>query len=500
MGNAAGKEATGSSGSASGRSQSNAGISTSTFTREYLAEPSGYHQYRQNMKTVSKRKRDKDTEKVKIREKQIMELVIKYNENVDGGYLAPFDNYKYGLGYNTEIVRSLIIKRKLSPFFTPLQDFDASWSNDELLSYLRENLTLHENIKPNDLNVEYEDPNEHKLHLSANALRRKETKNQINKIKERAAELQNFENSKFKKNLRYSIKEPTQYLDIPSNDLLLRIYKNAEECPICFLFFPKFLNTTRCCSQPICTECFVQMKRSEPHFPHDENDEGTPAEEEETDPEKLISEPVKCPFCAVPNFGVIYTPPTDFSTGVEGSCKAGEFKFIDNTIVEEEQENGIEDTSLTEIDLADPFSTKKEKNEEMKKQRGSSGFTNTTKIELNSTKRRSLIPADSDNVITVDAIRPDWEQNLLAARTKMARRSAAATALHATSIMDNDEPGYAERHGQRNNRGNRHSSRAPRSYQQQQQLEERLIEEAMRLSLLDEEERQLKERLKKKGM
>lgn len=45
---------------------------------------------------------------------------------------------------------------------------------------------------------------------------------------------------------------------------------------------------TRCCDQPICTECFVQIKRAEPIPTH------------------LESEPAACPFCMETNFGGVY--------------------------------------------------------------------------------------------------------------------------------------------------------------------------------------------------
>ena len=36
------------------------------------------------------------------------------------------------------------------------------------------------------------------------------------------------------------------------------------------LYYPKHLNISRCCLQPICSECFVQIKRLDPHPPHDD--------------------------------------------------------------------------------------------------------------------------------------------------------------------------------------------------------------------------------------
>ncbi|WFD34347.1 SNF1-interacting protein [Malassezia cuniculi] len=72
--------------------------------------------------------------------------------------------------------------------------------------------------------------------------------------------------------------------------------ENGNECPICFMSFPTDLNYSRCCHQPICTECFVQIKRAPPN--------------PSADPP---SRPAACPFCVTDNFGVI------FSTSAHGS-------------------------------------------------------------------------------------------------------------------------------------------------------------------------------------
>lgn len=53
-------------------------------------------------------------------------------------------------------------------------------------------------------------------------------------------------------------------------------------------YYPPGLVHTRCCDQPICTECFVQIKRADPTTTH------------------LESEPAACPFCMEPNFGCLY--------------------------------------------------------------------------------------------------------------------------------------------------------------------------------------------------
>lgn len=53
-----------------------------------------------------------------------------------------------------------------------------------------------------------------------------------------------------------------------------------------YQYYPANINYSRCCDQPICTECFVQIKR----------------------PEATL-EPAACPFCVEPNFGILYHPP-----------------------------------------------------------------------------------------------------------------------------------------------------------------------------------------------
>lgn len=57
------------------------------------------------------------------------------------------------------------------------------------------------------------------------------------------------------------------------------------ECPICLLTFPKNTNYTECCKQPICTSCFVKIKRPSSG--------------------RVIS----CPFCNHANFSVCYHKP-----------------------------------------------------------------------------------------------------------------------------------------------------------------------------------------------
>ncbi|MGB1598478.1 MAG: hypothetical protein ACPIOQ_37330 [Promethearchaeia archaeon] len=58
---------------------------------------------------------------------------------------------------------------------------------------------------------------------------------------------------------------------------------DLDECPICFLWYPGGLNRSKCCKQPICTECYLQFKK-----PNSQKQ-------------------VTCPFCNALNYAVKYT-------------------------------------------------------------------------------------------------------------------------------------------------------------------------------------------------
>lgn len=176
------------------------------------------------------------------------------------------------------------------------------------------------------------------------------------------------------------------------------LYKDAAECPICFLYYPPYLNRTRCCDQPICSECFVQIKRPDPHPPehHDDpsNPTPTPPPEEEG---LLVSEPSACPFCVTPEFGVTYEPPP-FRRGLVYSGPASR----------------------------NPLSSP------------SSAMASTTSLQAPSQggrRRTTSLSASAPQVITTDRVRPDWAKKLADARAHALRRSAAATALHNAAYM-----------------------------------------------------------------
>lgn len=185
------------------------------------------------------------------------------------------------------------------------------------------------------------------------------------------------------------------------------LYKDASECPICFLYYPPYLNTTRCCEQAICSECFVQIKRPDPHPPeHEQPDPNAPpmsAEDQEAQEQGLlVSEVATCPYCKTPEFGITYTPPT-FRRG------------------------------LTYASSSHPY--------QVMSARSSQTSVSSSGLSPGPGRRRGTsLSATAPEVITTDKVRPDWASKLAAARAHAARRSAAATALHTAAYLMNGQP------------------------------------------------------------
>jgi hypothetical protein len=180
------------------------------------------------------------------------------------------------------------------------------------------------------------------------------------------------------------------------------LYKDAGECPICFLYYPPYLNRTRCCDQPICSECFVQIKRPEPHpADHAENDPNAPPASEGNNGEEsqLVSEPAACPFCVQPELGVTYIPPP-FRRGLTYAPDVGGRPNANSAM-------------------------------------SSTSSLSSGNIPLTGRRRATSLSASDPAVVTTDKIRPDWAQKLANARAHNARRSAAATALHTAAYMMN---------------------------------------------------------------
>ena len=192
------------------------------------------------------------------------------------------------------------------------------------------------------------------------------------------------------------------------------LYKDAMECPICFLYYPPYLNRTRCCDQVICSECFVQIKRPDPH-PPEHGDPANPAPAssvagleatDEDGDDQLVSEPAACPFCVQPEFGITYEPPA-FRRGL--------------TYVNQSTTHPLAKAASAMSSSSSLASTT-----------GSACQRSPTSA---SRRRTTSLSATAPTVVTTDRIRPDWAQKLSTARAHAARRSAAATALHTAAYL-----------------------------------------------------------------
>ncbi|KAJ3502664.1 hypothetical protein NLJ89_g8784 [Agrocybe chaxingu] len=331
-----------------------------------------------------------------------------HDDTVDYGSLVPQGVYTGPRDWNQPIVSQLIVARRLAPFYRPLEDYDDSWDDDQILAARKE----------------LPDPD------SADTVTR--------------IEATAMASSSSKSKRPGLLKEPAK----PE----AQVYRGAVECPICFLYYPPNINHSRCCDQAICTECFVQIKRNEPTATH------------------LVSEYAACPYCVQENFGVVYTaPPWRAGLGSDGA-------------------NGIWS------DQREPAAVPTHK------------------------RRQKSFGADSPEVVTTDQIRPDWEAKLEAVRAAVARRAnrriimrqvgdrlipvgVTSGRVHALSPEEAAAAsaaveGSSSRRGRR--RGQQNGAFEQYVGMSGQDLEELMLMEAMRLSLLEHEEYQRKEAEEKK--
>ncbi|PSS37419.1 hypothetical protein PHLCEN_2v723 [Hermanssonia centrifuga] len=61
-----------------------------------------------------------------------------HDDTVDFGYLTPQGIYTGQRDWNQAIVTQFIIDRKLAPFYRPLEDYDESWDDDQILAAMKE--------------------------------------------------------------------------------------------------------------------------------------------------------------------------------------------------------------------------------------------------------------------------------------------------------------------------------------------------------------------------
>jgi hypothetical protein len=458
-------------------------------------------------------------------------------ESVDGGFLVTLGTYTGPEDFNKGIVRQLQIERRLAPFWKGLEDHSDAWTEAQLIAAARglpipapdevppemeqslsqasasvhpppesqaESLTVpipsRSFSQQSDASTSLSAPHS-AFSMSGPSTPSGGPLSSSPLFRSRAKTLASLAGSA--ESGRLSQPDVTlQEIRLPheptvnGTPLEAVLYKDASECPICFLYYPPYLNHTRCCGQDICSECFVQIKRPDPHPPEHEQP-GQPPRNPEEEAGLLVSEIAACPFCVTPEFGVTYEPPP-FRRGLAYASPSTPLSALRNAT------SAVSSTtSLTP----------------------SAGSGAPLSVSPSSAMRRraTSLSATAPNVITTDRVRPDWAKKLADARAQALRRSAAATALHTAAYMlgsDASGSGHgssrsALRLGGRSRRmilvdsignrgalprigdGNESGSQADGASGRQrvgrvEDLEELMMLEAIRQSLLAEEERKSK--------
>ncbi|KAH6842606.1 hypothetical protein B0I37DRAFT_200234 [Chaetomium sp. MPI-CAGE-AT-0009] len=379
-------------------------------------------------------------------------------EHVDGGYLVTMGTYTSPEDFNKPIVRQLQIERKVAPFWRGLNDFDDQWTEPQIIAAARglpippPDQVPPEELIPRPLPTNARagpSPNLDSLTVpitgrSPSTASEHAASNPASALPSPTSAQAPRANSPFKprgKALAAVLGgagsrngSTTEFMpreiNLPHDPFVngqpieVFLYKDATECPICFLTYPPYLNHTRCCDQPICSECFVQIKRPDPHFPegHNEND---PNHNPEETAGLLVSEPACCPYCTQPDFGVTYEPPP-FRRGLSYS--------ISLTALGASNAAMSSSSSINSATLSP---------------------TNVSPSNGTGRRRNQSVSASSPSVILTDRIRPEWATKLQAARAHLARRAAAATALHTAAFLVSgpENRAFRSRFGRRNNGG-----------------------------------------------
>jgi len=208
---------------------------------------------------------------------------------------------------------------------------------------------------------------------------------------------------------------------------------NCEECPICFLYYSGGLNRSTCCKQGICTECYLQIKV----------------------PNALQ---VVCPFCNAQKYSVIFSGPK--SKEQKEKEEEEQQKVIELQIKMRKEEE--ERDRQREIE-------KKKKQELTDKSRTESPSQSSTTTGRSSTTSSSTVSAS-------------WDEF----NEHHAPHIYSSTGTH--PVVSSTAPRLAVTTSQQTSRFS-HSGPAaafiPPNYQNEEELEELMLMEALRLSLLD---------------
>ncbi|KAG8169858.1 hypothetical protein KVR01_000603 [Diaporthe batatas] len=416
------------------------GIGQSSSSSASRPDPS-YERRETKQEREARRLERERVQRVKERERSIRE------EHVDGGYLVTMGVYVGPEDYSKPVVRQLQIERKVAPFWRGLNDFDEQWAEHQIIAAARGLPIPPADQTPPDELVPRP--------LSSSASPSASTQNLNNLTVPMGPRTQSVASDRSASNVGSALPSPTgpgnkssaspfkprtkalaaalslgsrngssaelapREINLPNDPFVngqpleVFLYKEGSECPICFLYYPPYLNHTRCCDQAICSECFVQIKRPDPHFPegHGDGEQAEPAPNPEEQSGLLISEPAQCPYCQQTEFGVTYDPPP-FRRGLTYAIPPGGVGTMSTAM---SSSSSLNSAALSPTPMSPPPS-------------GTGGGR----------RRTQSLSANAPNVITTDRVRPDWATKLAAQRNHQARRAAAATALHTAAFLMGD--------------------------------------------------------------
>ncbi|KAL8643434.1 MAG: hypothetical protein Q9226_008377 [Calogaya cf. arnoldii] len=386
-------------------------------------------------------------EKDRIARKRERERSMR-EEHVDGGYLVTQGVYTGIEDFDKAVVRQLMIERRLAPFWRGLNDLNESWTENQLIAAARGlPIPAPDEIPKNEDTGPFAGADQHphpKSKASANDnmlmvpitsrsrsygsdssnLPSPEPTTGSSMFRGRAKTLASLTTST-KPNESITPAEIQLPRDpyINGQRIEVFLYKETFECSICFIYYPRFGNKTRCCDQWICSECFVQIKRPDPHPPEHTDPSAPPpppptAAEEGGEEGELVSEPATCPFCKQEQFGVTYESPP-FRRGLS---------YVNQT---SNQQLGRTTSAMSSSSSLSS---------------GPSG--GQLSPDSISRRRTTSMSAADASVITTDKVRPEWYHKLMTARAHAERRSAAATALHSAAYSFADR-GFGEGRGLR---------------------------------------------------
>ncbi|KAF9566671.1 SNF1-interacting protein [Mortierella alpina] len=360
-------------------------------------------------------------------------------DHVDGGELLPHGIYTGPQDYDFRIVQRLILQRKLAPFYKGLEDWDDSEDAQEE----KEKQQL---LQQQQQQQQQQQKQQQQRQRGTTATRASSSSSSNTSTGHSHSHSQSSGHNVARGSSSNSSHAHADRHLTEAEREKKRLYQGAIECPICFLYYPRNTNRTRCCDKPICTECFVQIKRLE----------------------SAATESPACPYCVESHFGIIYSPAL-LSTGLMSPSPSMTGQTVGGTSMSvSSSNNSIE--------------------------RGPDGQTPSSP----STRRRST-SHKSPEVVSADDLRPDWNRRILAAAQRQPGSRRASTSSSNAAFGLGRRWAAGRQAGTSSRRSN--SSAAAGDYtgyltamrNMGADLEELMIMEAMRQSLQDEQDRQARE-------